>query len=105
MEFMNRLFHAALRRDLERVIGSLTVSRHPSSAQRAALAEHAGLVLDLLHHHHTGEDIGLWPLVRRRAPTLSSQLDMIQAEHATVAGASITTRPAAPQYAATTGAA
>ena len=73
MEFMNRLFHAALRRDLERVIGSLTVSRHPSSAQRAALAEHVGLVLDLLHHHHTGEDIGLWPLVRRRAPDLGSQ--------------------------------
>ena len=40
MEFMNRLFHAALRRDLERAIGSLTASRHPSPAQRAALAEY-----------------------------------------------------------------
>ena len=72
MEFMNRLFHAALGRDLERAIGSLTASRHPSPAQRAAVAEHVGLVLDLLHHHHTSEDIGLWPLVRRRAPDLGS---------------------------------
>lgn len=101
MEFMNRLFHAALRRDLERAIGSLTASRHPSPAQRAALAEHVGLVLDLLHHHHTGEDIGLWPLVRRRAPDLGSQLDMMEAEHASVAGAIISTRAAARQYAAT----
>ena len=68
MEFMNRLFHAVLRRDLVRVIGSLTASRRPSPAQRAALAEHVGLVLDLLHHHHTREDIGPLPLVRRRAP-------------------------------------
>ena len=30
MEFMNRLFHAVLRRDLERAIGSLTASRHRS---------------------------------------------------------------------------
>ena len=76
MELMNRLFHAALRRDLERAIGSLTASRRPSPAQRAAVAEHVGLVLDLLHHHHTSEDIGLWPLVRRRAPDLGSQLDL-----------------------------
>jgi Hemerythrin HHE cation binding domain len=102
MEFMNRLFHAALRRDLERAIGSLTASRHPSPAQRAALAEHVGLVLDLLHHHHTDEDIGLWPLVRRRAPDLGSQLDIMEAEHASVAGAIISTRAAARrQYAAT----
>jgi Hemerythrin HHE cation binding domain len=100
MEFMNRLFHAALRRDLDRAIGPLSASRHPSPAQRAALAEHVGLVLDLLHHHHTGEDIGLWPLVRRRAPDLGSQLDMMEAEHASVAGAIILTQAAARQYAA-----
>jgi Hemerythrin HHE cation binding domain len=102
MEVMNRLFHAALRRDLARAIGSLTASRQPLPAQRAALAEHVGLVLDLLHHHHTDEDIGLWPLVRRRAPDLGTQLDIMEAEHASVAGAIISTRAAARrQYAAT----
>jgi hypothetical protein len=101
MEFMNRVFHTALRRDLERAIGSLTPAARPTQAQRAALAEHVNLVLDLLHHHHTGEDTGLWPLVRRRAPDLGSQLDMMEAEHASVAGAIVSTRAAARQYAAT----
>jgi hypothetical protein len=101
MEFMNRIFHAALRRDLERATNSLTAARHPTPAQRAALAEHVDLVLDLLHHHHTGEDTGLWPLVRRRAPDLGSQLDIMEAEHASVAGAIVSTRAAGRQYAAT----
>ena len=102
MEFMNQLFHAALRRDLERTIDSLTAAGNSTSAQRVALAEHVDLVLDLLHHHHTGEDTGLWPLVRRRAPDLGSQLDMMEAEHTSVAGAIVSTRTAARHYAATT---
>ena len=66
MEFMNRIFHAALRRDLTRMINVFTgANDHARPERRAALAEHVGLVLDLLHHHHTGEDTGLWPLVRR----------------------------------------
>ena len=100
IEFMNRVFHAALRRDLERAIGALTAARHPTPAERAALAEHVDLVLDLLHHHHTGEDTGLWPLVRRRAPDLGSQLEMMEAEHVSVACAIVSTRTAARQYAA-----
>jgi len=96
---MNRVFHAALRRDLERAIGALTAARHPTPAERAALAEHVDLVLDLLHHHHTGEDTGLWPLVRRRAPDLGSQLEMMEAEHVSVACAIVSTRTAARQYA------
>jgi hypothetical protein len=75
---------------------------HARPERRAALAEHVGLVLDLLHHHHTGEDTGLWPLVRRRAPDLGSQLDTMEAEHACVAGAIASTRAAARQYAMTT---
>jgi hemerythrin-like domain-containing protein len=103
MEFMNRIFHAALRRDLERMINVLAgANDHARPEQRAALAEHVGLVLDLLHHHHTGEDTGLWPLVRRRAPDLGSQLDTMEAEHACVAGAIVSTRAAARQYAMTT---
>ncbi len=101
MEFMNRVFHAALRRDLERAISSLTAATHPTPAQRTALAEHVDLVLDLLHHHHTGEDTGLWPLVRQRAPDLAPQLDLMEAEHASVASAIALTHTAARQYAAT----
>jgi hemerythrin-like domain-containing protein len=100
MEFMNRVFHAALRRNLARAISSLTAGGQPTPEGRAALADHVDLVLDLLHHHHTGEDTGLWPLVRRRAPDLGSQLDMMEAEHASVAGAIVSTREATQQYGA-----
>ena len=102
MEYMNRVFHTALRRDLKRGIDALTDATHPAPAQRAALADHVNLVLDLLDRHHTGEDTGLWPLVRRRAPDLGAQLDAMEAEHASVAGAIVSTRAAARQYAATT---
>jgi Hemerythrin HHE cation binding domain len=100
MEFMNRLFHDALRRDLDRMIRALTAATARPESQRAAFAEHVTLVLDLLHHHHTGEDQGLWPLVRRRAPDLGAQLDMMEAEHASVAQAIASTRAAAAHYAA-----
>ena len=98
MEFMNRLFHTALRRDLARTLDALMATEHRTPRQRRALAEHLRLVLDLLHHHHTGEDEGLWPLVRRRAPDLAAQLDMMEAEHAAVAGAMASARAAATRY-------
>jgi hemerythrin-like domain-containing protein len=99
MEFMNRLFHAALRRDLDRTLDTLARVGERSPQRRQALVDHLGLVLDLLHHHHTGEDEGLWPLVRRRAPDLAALLDVMEAEHAAVAGAIASTRAAAARYA------
>src|SRR5919112_2570718 len=98
MEFMNRLFHGALRRDLNRMIRALPVATARPRPQRTAFAEHVTLVLDLLHHPHPGEDQGLWPLVRRRAPDLAAQLDMMEVEHAAVAGAVELTRAAAARY-------
>jgi hemerythrin-like domain-containing protein len=102
MEYLNRVFHTALRRDLKRSIDALTDATHTTPVRRAALAHHVDLVLDLLHNHHTGEDTGLWPLARRRAPDLGAQLDAMEAEHAAVAGAIISTRATARQYAAST---
>lgn len=98
MEFMNRLFHDALRRDLARTQETLAAKTDRSPQQRTALGEHLGLVLDLLHHHHTGEDEGLWPLVRVRAPDLAAELDVMEAQHAAVAGAITATRAAAARY-------
>ena len=98
MELMNRLFHTALRRDLARTLDTLAGTTNRTPRQRRAMVEHLGLVLDLLHHHHTGEDEGLWPVVRRRAPDLAALLDMMEAEHASVAGAIESTRAAARRY-------
>ena len=44
MEFMNRIFHAALRRDLKRASNVLAdANDHARPEQRVALAEHLGL--------------------------------------------------------------
>ena len=98
---MMYVMHHAFRRDLE--VFGVAVAATPVTDRAAwrALAARWNRFARVLHHHHTGEDAGLWPLVRRRAPDLGSQLDMMEAEHASVAGAIVSTRTAARQYAAT----
>jgi hemerythrin-like domain-containing protein len=99
MQLMNALFHAALRRDLVRLTDVLSRGESSAPERRAALAAHLDLVLDLLHHHHTSEDAGLWPLVRRRAAHLTSEVDAMEAEHARIAPAIAAVRTAGGGYA------
>ncbi|GII57363.1 hypothetical protein Pth03_57520 [Planotetraspora thailandica] len=73
--------HGALRRDLDRTRAALTSEPHPVGRQRRALGEHAVWMMDFLHHHHAGEDKGLWPLVRDRNPAASPLLDSLEADH------------------------
>lgn len=65
---MMGIVHAALKRDLRRVRGTLVAVPAPGDRQRVALGRHVLWMLDFLHAHHTGEDLGLWPLVLRRNP-------------------------------------
>jgi hemerythrin-like domain-containing protein len=77
---MMGIVHSALRRDLERsrvVLSAGTVS----DARRAVCAEHLIWMMDFLHHHHDGEDTGLYPLVRAKDPTLGEILDSMNSEH------------------------
>ena len=77
---MMGIVHGALRRDLERA--RLVLESHAvPDARRAALAEHLVWAMDFLHHHHQGEDAGLYPLVRRKDPSLTPVLDAMDAEH------------------------
>jgi hypothetical protein len=46
-----------------------------------ALEDQLGLMLRVLHEHHTGEDTMIWPLVRSRAPESAAVLDAMEAEH------------------------
>jgi hemerythrin-like domain-containing protein len=98
MQVMNALFHAALRRDLGRLTDVLSRDEPSSPERRAAVVLHLNMVLDLLHHHHTSEDAGLWPLVRRRAAHLTPQVDAMEAEHARIAPAIAAVRTAGAGY-------
>jgi hypothetical protein len=100
---MMGIVHGALRRDLLRTHDALTAEPYPQGRQRQALGEHVVWMMEFLHAHHTGEDEGLWPLVRRQNPAAGALLDSLEADHlaispaaAALAAAGGGTRPRRP---------
>jgi hemerythrin-like domain-containing protein len=77
---MMGVVHSALRRDLERARIVLSYGEI-SDARRTALAEHLIWLMDFLHHHHEGEDNGLYPLARAKDAALGEMLDAMNTEH------------------------
>jgi hemerythrin-like domain-containing protein len=93
---MNTIIHDALRRDLDRLD---VVLRSPTADERrTALRDHVGWMLDVLHHHHVGEDDGVWPRVLAKRPDLQGMVDEMEAEHEALAAASDGLRAAAADY-------
>lgn len=81
------IVHSALRRDLERTRLVLTERPHPGPEQRRAVASHLTWMMHFLHQHHTGEDTGLWPLVRTKNPSAGPLLDQMDDDHRQIAPA------------------
>lgn len=80
--------HTALLREFR--LAPHAVLRVPARARRtaAAVGRHLGLLCDLLHHHHAGEDELLWPVLRPRLPSKAiAHLDEAEAQHAGLAEA------------------
>ncbi len=92
--------HGALRRDLLRTRAALTTEPYPQGRQRRALGEHVVWMMEFLQAHHTGEDEGLWPLVRERNPAAGALLDSLEAEHRRISPAAATLTAAGQRYAA-----
>ena len=78
---MMSVVHDALRRDLARTVTALGESPPPDAVRRVAIGGHVVWMMDFLHHHHEGEDRGLWPLVRRRNPDADELLSRMEADH------------------------
>ncbi len=76
---MMGIVHNGLRRDLGRTRAALATP--PDPARRHAIAAHLGWLMDFLHEHHTGEDQGLYPLVRATNPAAAELLDAMAGEH------------------------
>jgi hemerythrin-like domain-containing protein len=93
-----RIVHNALRRDLNRARAVLTTAPYPHTDQRRALAEHLDWMMDFLHHHHSGEDAGLYPMVRRRNPDTIALLDDMDADHHRIEPGMDALRRAAGEY-------
>lgn len=99
---MMGIVHEALKRDLLRVRQELLASPAPQGRQRVALGKHVTWMLEFLHAHHSGEDAGLWPLVRRRNPAAAELLDSMEADHARIAPTADVVAATAREYTTTT---
>jgi hypothetical protein len=92
------IVHSALRRDLERTRIVLNDRPYPDGERRRALASHLLWMMHFLHMHHTGEDIGLWPLVRAKNPAAETLLDQMDDDHQRIAPAITALEEAARAY-------
>lgn len=76
------VMHHAFRRDLAAFASAAHAT--PASDRRTwtALAERWAVFSKILHHHHTGEDTGVWPYLMERADAAGREvLDAMEAEH------------------------
>lgn len=95
---MNAVIHRSLVRDLDRL--EKVTSRAVPDAQRTAITGFVTWLLDTLHHHHIGEDEGLWPRILAKRPDLAPIVAEMEAEHGRLAAASDDLRAAADAWAA-----
>jgi hemerythrin-like domain-containing protein len=82
---MMYVMHHAFRRDLTMFAAAATATPADDRGTWAALAERWRIFAEVLHHHHSGEDAGLWPVLMERA-TAEEQgtLEAMEAEHAVI---------------------
>jgi hemerythrin-like domain-containing protein len=74
--------HTAFRREFAQA-PALIRSVTPGDRERASrVADHLQLMLDMLHHHHTGEDRLLWPKLLQRVPAeLAPIVELMESQH------------------------
>lgn len=78
---MMGIVHSALRRDLVRARLVLAEPTPLTGERRTALADHVRWLMDFLHHHHTNEDEGLYPMVLEKNPAAGELLAVMDADH------------------------
>lgn len=91
--------HTALVREL-RLAPGLVERPGPDDARGIArTAAHLEFLLDLLAHHHEGEDRLLWPKLRARVPdVLAAVIVRMQGQHAEIEDLTLATRRALARW-------
>jgi len=76
------VMHHAFRRDLAAFAAAAQATPVEDRQAWQALAERWDLFAEVLHHHHSGEDAGLWPwLMRVATEQEQATLEAMEAEH------------------------
>jgi hemerythrin-like domain-containing protein len=82
-----RIIHETFRRAYEESAQLIRANPTPSPARVTFLADHVDFGLNMLHHHHEGEDEILYPLLVQRVPDHAARTEQIDHEHQAVKGA------------------
>ena len=83
---MNRLIHAAVRRDFERLSSALKQLDDGDRARAADLERAFANLRDELTHHHVGEDTYIWPMLAKSGVDADLLATMESEHHAMSAG-------------------
>jgi len=93
-----RLIHRVFHREFGRIPGLVRAAAgHQARTRR--VAAHLTEMLDLLHTHHTGEDLLLWPVLRPRITVQAGLIDRMEAQHDQLAVAITAIRADLPGWA------
>ncbi|MBD0863919.1 hemerythrin domain-containing protein [Gordonia sp. zg691] len=80
--FMMYVMHHGFRRDLADFAASVPVTPVDDAGTWRALAQRWTMFAHALHHHHSGEDLELWPLLLERCDSTEQLvLQAMEAEH------------------------
>ncbi|WP_068145199.1 hemerythrin domain-containing protein [Rhodococcoides corynebacterioides] len=82
------IIHSVFRRELRLAPDMVRAVPDGDTTRSSVVAEHLTDLLDLLHHHHEGEDQLLWPKLRERAAEFTDLFDSMDADHGSI-GSSI----------------
>jgi deazaflavin-dependent oxidoreductase (nitroreductase family) len=77
--------HRVFRRGFPMVAGLVRGTPAGATGRSEPIAVHLDFLLNGIHHHHTGEDESIWPLLFERAAPQAELVKRMEAQHAVVA--------------------
>ena len=98
---MNRVIHAAVRRDLARLESALDAAHDGDRARARQLATAYANLHRELKHHHLGEDTHVFPFLARVEARANALVEVMEAEHQAMAAALAEASTAMTTYAST----
>ena len=80
------MLHDSFRREFALMPGLVRGVATGDRERAQVVAEHVGYVSTILHHHHHGEDVDVWPLLAERCPAECAPLvEQMEGQHEEVA--------------------
>lgn len=90
--------HTAIRREFAALPALVRGVAAGDTERAAVVGGHYALMARLLHIHHEGEDVALWPVLRERAPETAELVARMEREHADLGAALATADADVPRW-------